>query len=115
MRRPIPLAIVGAGRVTWAAHLPALRRMPDDFRVVAVIDSNARRAAAAARMVEGAVAGHDLEQAIDAGARAVLCATPWYTHADIVEQALHHRLEVLCEKPLTVDRRGLDRVRAKER
>lgn len=111
----IPLAIIGAGRVTLAAHLPVLLRMPEEFRVVAVIDGDKRRAGIAAAMLGGAETGADPEIAIDAGARAVLCATPWYTHAEIVTWALENGLEVLCEKPLTLDRGELDRIRRLER
>ncbi|WP_326615234.1 Gfo/Idh/MocA family oxidoreductase (plasmid) [Streptomyces scopuliridis] len=111
---PVPIAIIGLGRVTWAAHLPALRRMRDELDVVAVIDRDARRAAEAARTLEGAVAGQDLRTAVKAGARAILCATPWHTHTDLVEEAMDLRLDVLCEKPLTLDRRELNRLRRRE-
>jgi Oxidoreductase family, NAD-binding Rossmann fold len=102
---PLPLAVIGAGRVTRAVHLPALAQMSRVFQLVAVIDTDEARAADAAAGFPGCCVAADLDDAVAAGARAVLCATPWYTHAQIVEEALLLDLHVLCEKPasLSVD------------
>jgi Oxidoreductase family, NAD-binding Rossmann fold len=99
---PVPLAVVGAGRVSRAVHLPALAQMGGVFRLVAIIDTDEARAADAAAAFPGCRVGTDLGAAVAAGARAVLCATPWYTHAQIVEDALLLDLHVLCEKPASL-------------
>lgn len=112
MDDPLPLAVIGAGRVGAAVHLPALARMREVFRVVAVIDSDRARAADAAARFPGCHVAADLSAAMAVGPRAVLCATPWYTHARIVEDALTLGLHVLCEKPVSLNIDELARMTA---
>jgi predicted dehydrogenase len=112
---PVALAVVGAGRVARAVHVPLLRDVPHLFRVVAVVDECRARAVAAAARFPGAVASTDLDDAFAAGAVAVLCATPWYSHAGILCRALREGRQVLCEKPVTLDRTELRELIAAER
>jgi predicted dehydrogenase len=112
---PVPVVVVGAGRVARAVHLRLLRDLSDLFTVVGVVDRERSRAIAAAACFPGAVACVDLDEALATGSVAVLCATPWYTHADIVLRCLRDGLHVLCEKPVTIDRAELDELIAAER
>jgi predicted dehydrogenase len=101
--RPIPLAVAGAGRVAHAVHLRVARDLPDEFQLVAILETDPAQAAATRRAYPGVCVGPALDTAIRAGARAVLCATPWHTHAEVAAQALSAGLPVLCEKPVTLD------------
>jgi predicted dehydrogenase len=112
--KPLPVAVVGAGRVARAVHLPALAGLCDTFRLVAVVDTDESRATEAAAGFRGSRVGTELEVAVAAGARAVLCATPWYTHASIIEECLRNDLHVLCEKPVSLSIDEIDRLVAAE-
>jgi Oxidoreductase family, NAD-binding Rossmann fold len=114
MDDPLLLVMIGAGRIARAVHLPALARMGEVFRLVAVIDPDQARAADAAAGFPGCYVAADLGAAAAVGARAVLCATPWYTHAQIVEDALLLDLHVLCEKPVSLSIDELARMTAAE-
>src|SRR3954470_11825050 len=97
------VVVAGLGRVALAIHLPLLREMADRFEVVGLVDVDRERAQwVATRDADGRWA-LTLSDLLDGGAPevdAVLCATPWHTHADVVLGALDRGLAVLCEKPL---------------
>jgi predicted dehydrogenase len=113
--RPIRLAVVGGGRVTSAVHLPLLRLMPETYEVVAVVDSDAGRRSSLATEFPGPQRCATLAEALPLGLDAMLCATPWPTHAGLVRLALMHDLPVLCEKPVTLDPVELDELAALKR
>lgn len=106
--RPLPLAVVGAGRVASAVYLPLVRLMPELFRLTAIVETDPRRAADLRAEFPGTVVCADIDLAVLAGAEAVVCATPWPTHAGIVRAAVERGLPVLCEKPVTLDPSDLD-------
>lgn len=100
---PIALAVVGGGRVAAAVHLPLIQLMPEKFRLAAIVDTDRRRAQALARQYPGARACYRLDQLSASGAQAVLCATSWPSHRQVVLAALELGLPVLCEKPVSLD------------
>ncbi|MCK2212401.1 Gfo/Idh/MocA family oxidoreductase [Actinomadura sp. ATCC 31491] len=108
---PIPLAVVGAGRVAYAAHIPLTCKLPRDFRLVAIVEADPARAAAAAERHPDVTVGTDLECAVRSGARAIICATPWPSHSEVVVSALKEDMAVLCEKPVSLDAADIDRMR----
>ncbi|MFF2745971.1 Gfo/Idh/MocA family protein [Kitasatospora sp. NPDC058048] len=99
----IPVAVVGGGRVASAVHIPLLLRRPDLFDLVAVVEPDSDRSTVLGREFSGLTVGADLEVAFDKGARAVICATPWPTHRDIVTEVLDRGIDVLVEKPASLD------------
>lgn len=111
----VPLAVIGAGRVAHAVHLRVLRDLTDEFRLVAVVETNPERAAATRRHYRGIPVVSTLSAAVRAGARAALCATPWATHAQVVGEALDEGLAVLCEKPVSLDPAEIESLLAWER
>jgi len=99
--RPLGVGILGAGLVTQAIHLPTLARMPSQFRVVTVMDLDARVAEAVA-----ARAGAEPTQSVQAvlehpGVDVVAVCSPHQFHAEQVAAiCAADKRGVLCEKPL---------------
>src|SRR5262245_38321304 len=99
----VGVAIIGAGQITLANHLPGLALAPQ-ARLVALCDTNRAVLEAASR--ETGVAAifsdyHDLLRHPEVDA--VIVATPNFLHAPIVLAALAARKHVLCEKPLALE------------
>lgn len=109
MRR---LAVVGCGAVLEGVHEQPLRRLARtrELHVVALIDPSVESRERAAASFPSAQVGADIDLALSAGADALLVLSPPHTHAEIVVRAAEAGLDVLCEKPLTDTRDGLDRI-----
>lgn len=99
---PLGIAVIGAGTIAEAVHLPALRRLGSQFTLRAICDLSASRARyVAARSGADVLATTDAEAAIDApGVDAVLLATSG-AHGQLTELALSLGRHVLAEKPLS--------------
>lgn len=113
----LPVALIGAGKVAHAAHLREIRDLPDDLRLVAVVERDPAHAAAVTEGPAGfpdAVVCADVADAVRAGARAALVCTPWWTHRDVVLECLAQGLPVLCEKPVGLDLAEIDEMIAAE-
>jgi predicted dehydrogenase len=97
---PLPIAIVGAGAITRAAHLPAALRSRLT-ELVALVDSrpaNAKDLVHSYRLNCKVVS--DLTDVIDT-VNAVIIATPPDTHYRLAQFALSNGVHVLVEKPMT--------------
>jgi predicted dehydrogenase len=114
MHSPLPVAVVGAGRVAQAVYLRLLRDLSEDFVLTAVVETDKDRAAAVRRQCPGPLVTADLGEAVRAGARAAVCATPWPTHGHVVGECLDLDLPVLCEKPVSLDPDEVARLRRRE-
>jgi hypothetical protein len=112
---PLPVVLIGAGKVAHAAHLREIRDLAGTVRLAAVIEADPARRAAALAGFPDAVAADDLKQAVRAGARAAICCTPWWTHRDTVLECLDLGLPVLCEKPVSLDAAEIDELIGAER
>jgi predicted dehydrogenase len=104
----VPFVVIGAGK-SAARHLEAARRLSSvDLR--GVYDIDAGRAAALAGKY-GTTGFGELDDLLD---RAVggfaLISTPPATHVDLAERALRRGLDVLVEKPISVDLASVDRL-----
>ena len=96
---PVRVGIVGLGRSGWGIHRNAFERRPDEYRVVAVADTDAVRAGEAARSL-GCAAYPAIEALLEDGnVDLVVVATPSVFHAPHVLAALHAGKHVVCEKP----------------
>ena len=94
-------AIIGAGSVVRARHLPALQAVGG--RAVSVFDPSPHAAAAAATDFGIAHVASTAEAAIASeNVDAVLVASPNAFHREQVECALHFGRHVLCEKPIAL-------------
>lgn len=110
--RPIRLALAGCGAIAQLAHLPALARMRG-LGVVALCDNDVAKARALADRFDVPNVFGDLEELLDAEAcDAVIVATPNHLHEPHVLSALRAGVHVLCERPLALTARGVERVLA---
>ena len=99
----IGVAIIGAGAIALANHLPGLA-LTSQARVVAVCDSD-RATLEKAKQQTGVNALYtDYQQAIDdKNVDAVIVATPNFLHPPVVHAAVAAKKHVLCEKPLALN------------
>jgi predicted dehydrogenase len=113
--REIGIAIIGAGQIALANHLPGLKLAPQ-ARLIAVCDSNPQTLENAKRQTEVDAAFLDYQKAIaHPGVDAVIIATPNFLHPRIVREAVASQKHILCEKPLALNyREALEMYRAAE-
>jgi predicted dehydrogenase len=101
-------ALIGYGFIAGKGHAPVYaERSADagDFEVVAIVDSNPARRAAARSDFPKARIYSDHQEMLKAEAGRidfVDVTTPPYAHASIAHAALDRGLHVLCEKPIAV-------------
>jgi predicted dehydrogenase len=99
----IGVAIIGAGAIALANHLPGLA-LTKQARVVALCDSDAATLEKASRQVPGARRVMDWREVMsDDDVDAVIIATPNFTHPPIAVAAVANSKHVLCEKPLALN------------
>lgn len=97
--RKFRLGIVGAGKITASAHLPAALSSPLVV-VSALVDPVVERAVELAKMYGIAPVTASMLQQIQDLVDGVVIATPNQTHADIAVSCLENGIAVLIEKPL---------------
>ena len=98
---PVRYGMVGAGGI--AQSYAAAFRDCSVAKLVAVADVRAEAAQAIAQTLKAASYSTHQEMCDKEQLDAVIVVTPPNIHADIVNDLLHRKLHVLCEKPLTVD------------
>ncbi|MFC4032452.1 Gfo/Idh/MocA family protein [Streptomyces polygonati] len=112
---PVPVVLIGAGKVAHAAHLREIRDLPHALRLAAVVETDPVHIdAVRAAGFPDAVICATPAAAVRAGARAALVCTPWWTHRDVVLACLEAGLPVLCEKPVSLDPAEIDELIAAE-
>ena len=105
------IAVVGAGGIGAAAHLPAIVSLRDEVELVAIVDPDEqRRTDAGARFdcrnLYADMAVMQAEQSPDI----VVVATPPHLHETLSIQAMRAGAWVFCEKPLTGSLESVDRI-----
>ncbi len=112
MTQPLRLAVAGCGAIAQLAHLPVLAKMRG-VQLVALCDNEGARARALADRFEVPDVFTDLEELLEADALdALIVATPNHLHEPHVLSALRAGVDVLCERPLALTSRGVERVLA---
>ena len=94
----IRLGLIGAGRITQAAHLPALQKARN-IELTAISDPSPTLSSGVAERY-GLAAFTDTDELLTADIDAVLIATPDRFHHALGLAALHAGKHVLMEKPL---------------
>jgi predicted dehydrogenase len=112
MITPLGVGILGAGPVTQAIHLPTLARLPDQFRVVAVMDIDARVAESVAAWA-GAEPTQSTQAVLDhPGVDVVAVCSPDQFHAEQVAAiCAAGKRGILCEKPLATTQAEAEKIR----
>ena len=106
------LGVVGVGAITQLAHLPVLSRVRG-VEVVALCDNDGARARALADRFGVRDVFTDIEDLLEFDALdAVVVATPNHLHEPHVLSALAAGVDVLCERPLALTAKGVERVLA---
>ncbi|HEX5973028.1 MAG TPA: Gfo/Idh/MocA family oxidoreductase [Gemmatimonadaceae bacterium] len=110
MTEPVRIGVVGAGAIAQLTHLPLLSRMRG-VKLVAVCDNDRAKARALADRFDIEDTYNDIEDLLDAGAlQAVVVATPNHLHEPHVLSALAAGVDVLCERPVAMTARGVERI-----
>src|SRR5690242_8283147 len=99
MAEPIRVGVIGTG--IGAAHIEALRRVPE-AAVVAVCSARQERADAVARRFRIRHATTDYHDLLGADVDAVVIASPPALHLPMARDAIAAGKHVFCEKPLTI-------------
>jgi predicted dehydrogenase len=108
---PLSTAIIGLGRM-GRCHLSALDEVTE-IDVVAIAEPSAEAMDVATKLRPTAAPYSDVTGALaHPGLEACIVVTPTPTHPDVVAAALEAGLHVLCEKPLSLDAAGGDRLGA---
>ncbi|HEU5118528.1 MAG TPA: Gfo/Idh/MocA family oxidoreductase, partial [Isosphaeraceae bacterium] len=111
------LGIIGLGRLWEARHKPALSRLKDRFRVVAVYDQVGRRADIEARQVGCSVADGLTELVQRPDVDAIYLLTPQWFGLHPISLAIDAGKAVYCALPAATDPDGLEalagRIRAR--
>jgi predicted dehydrogenase len=106
------IGIVGAGAIAQLAHLPVLSKMRG-AELVAICDNDRNKARALADRFNIPDAGTDIEDLLATDdLDAVVIATPNHLHEPHVLSALAAGKDVLCERPLALTARGVERILA---
>ncbi len=96
-------AIVGFGNVAQFGHWPAYREN-SDARIVAIVDSNCERRAAASTLASSIAPFDSISDlAAKVAVDFVDICTPPALHAQQILEAIDARCHVLCEKPLLIE------------
>jgi len=107
---PIRIGLVGAGAIAQLAHLPALAKLRGG-QLVALCDNDGPKAGALAERFDVPHVFTDLEDMLELDELdAVIIATPNHLHEPHVLSALRAKVDVLCERPLALDARGVQRI-----
>jgi predicted dehydrogenase len=110
MKDAVKIGVVGAGAIAQLAHLPVLTKMRG-ASVQAVCDNDRPKARALADRFGIPDVVTDIEDLLELEEiDAVVIATPNHLHEPHVLSALAAKRHVLCERPLSLSARGVERI-----
>ncbi len=110
MSEPVRLAVVGAGAIAQLTHLPVLAKLRG-ASLTCLVDNDRAKARSLADRHGIADVFTDIEDAIEDGAfDAAVVATPNHLHEPHVLALIAAGKDVLCERPLSLNGRGVERI-----
>ncbi len=110
MKDRIRIGVVGTGAISQLAHIPVLAKMRG-AELVAVCDNDRPKARALADRFGVPDTFTDIEDLLELDELdAVVIATPNHLHEPHVLAALAAKVHVLCERPLALTARGVERI-----
>src|SRR5215203_2733015 len=112
MKSNVRIGVVGAGAIAQLAHLPVLAKMRG-AELVAICDNDRPKARGLADRFGVPDVFTDIEDLLEVDEiDAVVVATPNHLHEPHVLTALAAKRHVLCERPLSLSSRGVERILA---
>ena len=112
MKDSVRLGVVGAGAIAQVAHIPVLSKMRG-AELLAVCDNDRPKARALADRFGVPDVFTDIEDLLELDELdAVVIATPNHLHEPHALAALAAKRNVLCERPLALSSRGVERILA---
>lgn len=112
MKDATRIGLIGAGAIAQMAHLPVLSKMRG-AQLVAICDNDRAKARALGERFGVADTFTDIDDLFaDETVDAVVIATPNHLHEPHVLRALAAGVDVLCERPLALSARGVERILA---
>jgi len=109
---PTRIGLLGVGAIAQMAHLPVLARMRG-MELVALCDSDGPKARALADRFGVPDVFTDIDDLLEFDQMdAIVVATPSHLHEPHVLSALAAGVDVLCERPLALTSRGVERILA---
>ena len=109
MKDGVRIAVVGTGAIAQLTHIPVLSKLRG-AKLVELCDNDAAKARALADRFDVPDVFTDFEELLDSDELdAVIIATPNHLHEPHVLAALRKKLHVLCERPLSLTTRGIER------
>jgi predicted dehydrogenase len=114
MNRPssVRLGVIGVGAIAQLAHLPVLSKMRG-AQLVALCDNDGAKARSLADRFGVPDVFTDIDELLELDeVDAVVVATPNHLHEPHVLSALAAKVHVLCERPLSLTSRGVERILA---
>lgn len=110
MKDATRIGLIGAGAIAQLAHLPVLSKVRG-AQLVAICDNDRAKARALADRFDIPDTFTDIEDMLtDESVDAVVVATPNHLHEPHVLHALASGVHVLCERPLALSSRGVERI-----
>lgn len=110
MKPNIRIGVVGAGAIAQVAHLPALAKIRG-AQLVALCDNDGPKARSLAERFGIPDVFTDIEDLLEYDELdAVVISTPNHLHEPHVLSALAAKVNVLCERPLALTTRGVERI-----
>lgn len=110
MKETVRIGVVGAGAIAQLAHLPVLSKMRG-AELVALCDNDRPKARALADRFAVRDVFTDIEDLLELDTLdAVVIATPNHLHEPHTLSALAAGRHVLCERPLALQTRGVERI-----
>lgn len=110
MTTPLRIVVVGAGAIAQLAHLPVLSRLRG-VHIAALVDNDQAKARALADRFEVPDVFTDVEDALEyAELDAAIVATPNHLHEPHVLELMAAKVDVFCERPLSLTARGVERI-----
>ena len=98
---PLGIGVIGCGTIANSAHLPAIRRLGDQLRLVAVADVREEQAARVAHEFGAEAHYTDYRQLLARPDIAIVdICTPEFLHREQVGEAAAAGKHILCEKPM---------------
>ena len=112
MKPNVRIGLVGAGAIAQLAHLPVISKIRG-AQLVAICDNDRPKARALADRFGATDVFTDIEELLELEELdAVVVATPNHLHEAHVLSALNAKMDVLCERPLSLTARGVERILA---